>query len=82
MKYQTAIRMPLAGLVVAALLFVGLSAGASIVPPYATDANTLHLWHLDESAVPAVDAVSSPPGINCINLSTGCLLYTSDAADE
>src|SRR4051812_28198024 len=34
--------------------FTGVSR-AAITGPYATDANTLHLWHLDEAATPAVD---------------------------
>jgi autotransporter-associated beta strand protein len=37
-------------------------ASALIVGPYTPDANTLHLWHLDESAVPCVD--SAPGGTN------------------
>src|ERR1017187_10404702 len=28
---------------------------AFIVGPYTADTNTLHLWHLDETAVPAID---------------------------
>jgi autotransporter-associated beta strand protein len=77
MKHQTVISRPFAVLAAAALLCFGFNAGASVVPPYTTDANTLHLWHLDESAVPAVDAVSNPPGINCVNLSTGATLGNS-----
>ncbi len=69
--------MPFAGLLAAAMLLTGHNARASIVPPYTTDANTLHLWHLDESAVPAIDAVANPPGINCVNLSAGATLGNS-----
>ena len=71
MKNQTSFRITIAGLLAAALLFTGLNAGASIVGPYTTDVNTLHLWHLDELAAPAIDAVSNPPGTNCINLANG-----------
>ncbi|HLP77628.1 MAG TPA: autotransporter-associated beta strand repeat-containing protein, partial [Candidatus Paceibacterota bacterium] len=35
---------------------------SSIVGPYAPDTDTLHLWHLNESAVPALDAVSVASG--------------------
>ena len=37
-------------------------AQAVIVGPYSPDANTLHLWHLDETAAPALDC--APGGTN------------------
>ena len=37
-------------------LVAAFSADAVIVAPYALDSDTLHLWHLDESTVPAADA--------------------------
>jgi autotransporter-associated beta strand protein len=80
MKNQTSFRITIAGLLAAALLFTGLNAGASIVGPYTTDVNTLHLWHLDELAAPAIDAVSNPPGTNCINLANGATLGTNSYA--
>lgn len=49
-------------LVLSAFAFAQLCAQAFIVGPYAADANTLHLWHLDETAVPAID--SSAGGTN------------------
>ena len=73
MKNQTSFRIPLAGLVAAAMLFVGLDAGASIVGPYTADANTLHLWHLDEATTPAIDSVSSG-GLNLAALLNGATL--------
>ena len=33
----------------------------NIVGPYSPDAYTLHLWHLDESSAPAMDAVVTAP---------------------
>jgi hypothetical protein len=39
----------------AILCVVNSSSWAMIVGPYNVDANTLHLWHLDESGVSAVD---------------------------
>ena len=39
----------------AALCLVAANARAVPVGPYSVDANTLHLWHLDEQTTPAVD---------------------------
>src|ERR1019366_2870312 len=39
---------------------------AFIVGPYTADTNTLHLWHLDETAVPAIDLAAG--GTNLIAL--------------
>jgi autotransporter-associated beta strand protein len=69
-----------AGLVAAAVVCLHLSAQAIIVAPYTADANTLHLWHLDESAVPAIDAVAIPPGTNLVNLANGATLGASSFA--
>jgi hypothetical protein len=46
----------------AGVVLVGLSATshASIVGPYAADANTLHLYHLDDSGLPGTDSASVP----------------------
>jgi autotransporter-associated beta strand protein len=74
MKNHTSFGFSLAGLFAAATLCLQLSAHAVIVGPYTADANTLHLWHLDDSAAPAIDAVSNPPGTNCINLANGATL--------
>jgi autotransporter-associated beta strand protein len=59
MKHRTSCRIVVAGLWAAALLSTPLVARAAIVGPYfdLTDTNTLHLWHLDESAAPAADMV-------------------------
>jgi len=48
--------------VAAAVLSFSLYAQALIVAPYSLDASTLHLWHLDENAAPAID--SAPGGTN------------------
>jgi hypothetical protein len=37
-------------------LLTGHSAQAALVGPYAVDANTMHLWHLDDGQAPAADA--------------------------
>ena len=60
-----------AGLVGLALL--QFNAGAIIVGPYTPDAGTLHLWHLDESATPAVDSALTG-GTNCVGLLNGATL--------
>ncbi|HEX9046950.1 MAG TPA: hypothetical protein VF988_07970, partial [Verrucomicrobiae bacterium] len=54
-----------------ALLTPGLSF-AVIVGPYTTDANTLHLWHLDESTTPALD--SAMGGTNLTSLAGNATL--------
>ena len=59
MKTNRSCKITLAGLFAAALLFTQLTAQAIIVGPYTADANTLHLWHMDASAVPVPDAVAS-----------------------
>jgi autotransporter-associated beta strand protein len=53
-------------LVFAAAFFACFCVHAFIVGPYTVDTNTLHLWHLDETAVPAID--SAPGGTNLIAL--------------
>jgi hypothetical protein len=58
MKNQTSSRIPLAGLFAAAALFFQFGAQSAILGPYSSDANTLHLWHMD-TGVPVIDAVSS-----------------------
>jgi len=49
-----------------------IPAWADIVGPYSLDTNTLHLWHVDESAVPGVD--SAPNGTNLLVLADGATL--------
>src|ERR1035438_4496857 len=44
--------------VAAAILTICCYAQALIVGPYSLDASTLHLWHLNEAAVPALDSVT------------------------
>ena len=73
MKNQTSLRIALNGLCAAATLIAGLNAGATIVGPYAPDANTLHLWHMDASAAPVPDAVVSG-GMNLAGLLNGATL--------
>ena len=41
-------------------------ASALIVGPYTADAGTLHLWHLNESAAPAVDTGNSPTNLTAV----------------
>jgi hypothetical protein len=46
--------------------------------PYAVDADTLHLWHLDEVAAPATDAVAG--GTSLTSLANGALMWTPSLA--
>src|SRR5678816_1823849 len=39
-----------------AFVFSTHQASAALTGPYTADANTLHLWHLDELAAPAADS--------------------------
>ncbi len=39
----------------ASCCLVGAAAQAALVGPYSVDANTMHLWHLDETTTPAAD---------------------------
>jgi autotransporter-associated beta strand protein len=59
--------------VVASLAAVN-DASANIVAPYTADANTLHLWHLDESATPCIDSVTGSNAVNLLDLATGATL--------
>jgi autotransporter-associated beta strand protein len=45
-------------------------ASALIVAPYTADANTLHLYHLDETALPMLDTGSSSNLYNIISITT------------
>src|SRR5438093_596670 len=47
-------------------------ASPGALAPYTVDGNTLHLWHLDESAPPFVDSVSS--GTNLTAITNGATL--------
>jgi len=51
---------------------VSLARAGNTLQPYTPDAATLHLWHLDESAAPGVDAV--PGGTNLTALAGGATL--------
>jgi autotransporter-associated beta strand protein len=48
----------------AAAFLTCFCARAFIVGPYTSDTNTLHLWHLDESTVPAVDSANNGTNLN------------------
>ena len=50
-----------------------LPSTSGIAGPYAADAYTLHLWHLDEAAVPCLDSVSSS-NLNLSGLLNGAQL--------
>ena len=43
---------------------------AAIIGPYTADANTLHLWHLNDSAVPVLDDAGVATPINLQSLGT------------
>lgn len=46
--------------------------------PYTVDANTLHLWHLDEITAPAADAVGG--GTSLTSIANGALLWPPSLA--
>lgn len=48
------------------------------VSPYAPDANTLHLWHLDESVAPATNALAG--GLSLMVLANGATLGNASFA--
>jgi hypothetical protein len=52
----------------------GTPDAAGFFQPYAVDADTLHLWHLDEVKAPAANAVAG--GIPLTSLANGALLWT------
>src|ERR1035441_902805 len=64
--------------VAAAILSVCCCAQALIVGPYSLDASTLHLWHLNETAVPALD--SAPGGTNLTGLGGSATLGNAASA--
>src|SRR5437762_2487782 len=48
------------------LFFITLPARAVILGPYSPDSATLHLWHLDETVVPAVDSAAGGTNLTCL----------------
>jgi autotransporter-associated beta strand protein len=56
-SYKTSIAQFTCAAVFSAL--TGLNSSADIVGPYTADVNTLHLWHMDQIAVPVLDSVST-----------------------
>src|SRR5438105_1043310 len=48
------------------LFFISLPARAVILGPYSPDSATLHLWHLDETVVPAVDSAAGGTNLTCL----------------
>jgi autotransporter-associated beta strand protein len=63
-------------LVASAAILSGLAAAninANIVGPYSPDANTLHLWHMDQNNVPVLDSALSG-GTNFNVLTNGATL--------
>ena len=59
---------------VASLAAANHAACAILFAPYTADANTLHLWHLDETATPCIDSVPGTNGVNLLGLATGATL--------
>ena len=68
-------RLSLFTCVVATLLAPHLGT-AALVGPYATDASTLHLYHLDQTALPIIDSVT-PGGTNLTYSVSGLTLGTA-----
>src|SRR5262245_13785117 len=52
------------------VLAISSSAAAAIIGPYSVDANTLHLWHINDSAVPILDASGVATPIDLASLGT------------
>ena len=73
MKTNRSCQTTLAGVFAAAFLLTQPTAQALIVGPYIPDANTLHLWHMDASAVPIPDDVVVG-GTNLVKLASGATL--------
>lgn len=71
--FATPSKWLLKGFVFAGCLTMAINVNAVIVGPYTPDAATLHLWHLDETAAPAVDSVPSG-GVNLTGLENGAVL--------
>ena len=63
----------------AAALLLPLAARAVLVGPYTADSSTLHLWHMDSTAAPVPDAVSTG-GTNLVGLLNGALLTNASFA--
>lgn len=72
LRWKSLVRLALPALAIT----LAHPAHASVFGPYTTDADTLHLWHLDELAAPSVDAAPGT-GTNLINLANGATLGTS-----
>ena len=53
-------------LVFAAAFLTCFCVRAFIVGPYTSDTNTLHLWHLDETAVPALDLATGGTNLTAL----------------
>lgn len=53
--------------IAALMLFAVSFARAGIVGPYTVNSDTLHLWHLDEAAVPAIDSAASGINLSFLN---------------
>src|SRR5215217_3031164 len=70
-KIQPA-RLALLAISLGALLFSTVATQAAIRAPYTVDADTLHLWHLNESTVPALDSAAG--GTNLTVLANGANL--------
>src|SRR5438067_1463242 len=66
-------RSRLAALLGIAVLLAGFSSEASVLGEYTADANTLHLWHMNETSVPLLDSVSTG-GTNLFGLTNGATL--------
>ncbi len=50
-------------LIVMGIVMVSATPAAAQIGPYQPDAYTLHLWHLDETALPALNSVSGGPNM-------------------
>ena len=77
MKFVITVARVTSALAVAGMLLPPTSQ-AIIVGPYTVDANTLHLWHLNEATPPCIDAVpTTSGGSNLVGLINGATLGTA-----
>src|SRR6476619_5768058 len=72
LKTNNLLKLRLDCLLATTAMLVSFSARAVITGPYTIDANTPHLWHLNESGVPVIDA--APGGTNMMILTNAATL--------
>jgi hypothetical protein len=61
----------------------GTTLAGGTLRPYAPDASTLHLWHLDETATPCADSASGGTNLTCVinGAALGSTSFFNDTAN-